>query len=876
MKKFLIGVIFLIPVIVVLALNATGAIIQSTTPVNPTDIIVKNSDNVELKRGDIVKVDIEEKNEFLIFEVLPGITKDKTVTYEIDEDAGDGRVKLERIGKTNKYSVIPKEVGICKLDVRATANVNIAKEVTINVTTDTINDVNIYDANGDAIEKNLKLTGRTRLIADIYPIDALVSATWRSEDDSVATVNSNGVVTPVGHGATTIVLDMRDKDANYLSKKIEIDTYSCVARTERVYISKSDGITSDWVLQNIALSPAYTKVKLIEEQATFNRFELRYEREGEDALVSDVTVVKCDKGAVGFTDGLDTVYTNNGPYTTGIAYLETGKSVSGVTYVSSAPDVLEVSSDGALTPLKAGIATITATYGGGSVDKEYTVKERPVTFELALGTADAKRGIQLKRTWGLYWLTEAEDGALKPWGAGKCYNLTSTYNFGLLDDNGTFDVAWSVDNEEYASLTPTGVNNDVDITFKEAVAGNSVTVTATLVVDNRKVERVSRSFKFSFQSKVKSVNLYDYEQMKAAINAQEYDLVFQNDIVATCTYGLFSSIYGNGFTFDYAELSARENQWTYWRVLSPKVMYEYNDTYDHHNNISEGKFIIEDVAIKGANSVEEATNTGGMIEFHTMETPIEIRYCQVFNTTEGITINRCKQVLVEGCIFGDNYLSSFSLGYSSEYDYEGDITLRNNVFKSSGGAAVQLYLDITNSETINKPMKANINVEGFMDVYNWKESTEIAEIVTKTMFVRLRLDDNVQDLLMKAASGVVKEIIGGSAFENAYYRYNNKQYVSFGIFGIGLMATADVNRVRIDESAQMKAFSVPLSESDALTAVEGVVTKFISGAPAGLKLSNDCYIVCTDFTKGAPYIEPGDPVPNSKDLYYDLVNGRNA
>jgi uncharacterized membrane protein len=62
MKKFLIGVIFLIPIVVVIALSATGAIIGMTTPVNPQGIVVKNSDNEEIERGEVIKIDSKNFN----------------------------------------------------------------------------------------------------------------------------------------------------------------------------------------------------------------------------------------------------------------------------------------------------------------------------------------------------------------------------------------------------------------------------------------------------------------------------------------------------------------------------------------------------------------------------------------------------------------------------------------------------------------------------------------------------------------------------------------------------------------------------------------------------------------------------------------------
>ena len=148
MKKFLIGVIFLIPIVVVIALSATGAIISLTTPVNPTDMLIKDSDNVEIERGVPLKVDSKNFDEFIIIDVLPAITQDKAITYEIIEEAGDGEVELERIGETNRYSIIPKKIGVCKLEIRAKANVNVFREITIYVTSDSVETMMIYDVSG--------------------------------------------------------------------------------------------------------------------------------------------------------------------------------------------------------------------------------------------------------------------------------------------------------------------------------------------------------------------------------------------------------------------------------------------------------------------------------------------------------------------------------------------------------------------------------------------------------------------------------------------------------------------------------------------------------------------------------------------------------
>ena len=72
MKKFLIIVIFFIPIIVVFALSATSNILSMATPDNPTGIMIKDSFNKVVERDSIITLDLKAQNEFiwLIFFLL--------------------------------------------------------------------------------------------------------------------------------------------------------------------------------------------------------------------------------------------------------------------------------------------------------------------------------------------------------------------------------------------------------------------------------------------------------------------------------------------------------------------------------------------------------------------------------------------------------------------------------------------------------------------------------------------------------------------------------------------------------------------------------------------------------------------------------------
>ena len=375
--------------------------------------------------------------------ILPNMTPSKEITYERDEEAGDGVVELEKVeGSTNRYRLLPQRMGVTKLIIRAKANVNVYATVTIQVTADTIERITLYNGEGTTIDGIYKITGKERLYYDIYPIDALSNndAVWSSTFEDIAVVSKNGTVTPVSRGYGEIRVTAKDKDGNIHHAEITIDTNGAVANTDVVYVTDPSSITLSWIKSNVAVAPDETEVEYIGDDT----YLLTSVVEGEQ-VTSEVKVVQCDESDWGFTDNLETIYTANGPYYTTIGYLVSGEDIeSGVTYASSDNSVMTVSAYGELIPVKAGVVTLTVTFNGEYKQKEITVRERPVAFELEMQSADAKLGIQMTRKWGNYWFDE--NGA-----------LTSTFTFGILNDRNAFDIAWTVstgeNGEELVTLT---------------------------------------------------------------------------------------------------------------------------------------------------------------------------------------------------------------------------------------------------------------------------------------------------------------------------------------------------------------------------------------------------------------------------------------
>ena len=117
MKKFLIAVICIIPVIVVLALSATSDIILRFAPVNPESIVIKDSSNNIIEDGTLIMASTDSED-YLIIEIYPTITPDKNIVTEEVEGA-TASVELVRQGESNRYTIVASGAGAVSLIVRS-------------------------------------------------------------------------------------------------------------------------------------------------------------------------------------------------------------------------------------------------------------------------------------------------------------------------------------------------------------------------------------------------------------------------------------------------------------------------------------------------------------------------------------------------------------------------------------------------------------------------------------------------------------------------------------------------------------------------------------------------------------------------------------
>ncbi|MBO7178474.1 MAG: hypothetical protein J6V69_05175, partial [Clostridia bacterium] len=488
--------------------------------------------------------------------------------------------------------------------------------------------------------------------------------------------------------------------------------------------------------------------------------------------------------------------------------------------------------------------------------------------------------------------------------------LTTEFKFGLADKSNTFDVEWSVNDPAYASITRVDDSQDIIINFSENAQGNSVVITATLKINNLLQERVKRSFTFNIREQKNSVNVYSYEQAMW-VNAYRFqNIVLQSDIVATGRLDNISgSVYGNGFKWDASgamDINDDDGaiEFDFEDMVGVSRQPEHAEKYKTF--LEEGNDCInfEDIIIFNAKTLEEAEWRGSGVRSTSLwkekreqfddfpeDLPINCRYLQIYNAHRGIEIGYHYNVLIEGCILGDNFDDSIFAYYYNEnerrFPEKGNkLTIRNNVFKISRGPSIMFASMPTDFDKLdsNSNIAPDVTFEGFNDFYNWQRKDEFYGNISKMiagyvgMFVESgsALGNAINSLLLPILDKVLKDVSKGDSVQDLYYKYAGEEYVSFGAMGLGALFYFDPSHIKI-ESEGLMLTDLPFRDNngkpigqmqyleDTMVGLHDTIN-----LPNATTICNTSTIVCTDFSKGEPEIKPGDPIPNSKELYDKL------
>ena len=403
-------------------------------------------------------------------------TDDKTVTWTSANEniatVKDGVVTAKAVGETK----ITATVGTHKAE--CTVNVN-AKLTGIKVTPDKV-----------TVEK-----GQTANLNVAYlPADTTdkKAVTWKSENENVATVDANGVVTAVAGGTTKIVATAKanDKITAVCEVKVPIHTESIVlnkteikdllkGKTEKLEVSFVPNNTED--SREVRWTSSDPSVATVDANGTVKAL-----KEGEATITAE-TVAGGHKASCTVTVkeihlNMDDVELDEKANPTELLKGTTHKIVVKLTenvtddvtytYTSLNEDVATVDANGVVKALKAGEAEIKVLVKAGEDEKELTYK---VTVkEIPLESIEIKGDV-----------TSLEEG--------KTTKLNVVFNPTNTTDDKT--VVWSSSDTKVATVDANGVvkavkAGTVKITAKvgDKTAEYALTVTAKANGTNNKNE----------------------------------------------------------------------------------------------------------------------------------------------------------------------------------------------------------------------------------------------------------------------------------------------------------------------------------------------------------------------------------------------------
>ena len=943
MKKFLIAVICIIPIIVVLALSATSDIILNFAPVNPESIVVKDSSNNEIDTDALIMASTD-TNDFLIIDIYPTITPDKSITYE-QVGGGTASIELEQQGDSNRYDIIAEGSGAVSLIVRAKKNINVQVQLNFYVQSTKVNELSIFDDHGNVVESTdsiqdgyddlepYRLTGPARFVYDANPIDALgdEEAQWFVAVGKDLVSVDNGIVRPLKRpttgesGLAIVKLELYDKDVTLHERYFAVDVSGAVASQDSVYADSEADLEA--VIQGTLLIQNDLKFSYSSIGGDVYVVSGSYtDEKGEKQEFEFEINVSIGGAKWGFIDGYSTIYTNNGNYFAAFGYIGGAafdeNETQSVVLTSSDDKVLSVGLSGRkwkLTPLKAGKVTLRAEKDGAVVEKEIVVRERPLVIFQDLVTADSQLGIRMDRTWGTEWV-KTENGETA---------YTSDFRMGIRGDTNAFDVLWTatvtdfeggtvnvapayggtepteeqlapIGGEEYVRLIPVGDGTQAVVMRlnPQKMLGATMTLTASVLVDNRPIGNVTASFTFKFHD-IPSVNVYTWDEMYWSVCNMNRDIIMQSAITVpdevfaannadVDAIDMRSSMYGNGFLFQMTGVAPHDKLSVFG--IEGHFYHFMKGQQTVSGEVYDRGIVFEDMRISGMPTMDELVNISeqGKSSYFFCRSwsseKITYRYCQIYNCTKGVHAHGSDLFTLEGCIIGDNYTTGGELAYSvANYNSGCKLVLKNNVFKTSRGPSLMISPRQLVDEVLNQSITPYISVEGFLDVYNWKTRKQLPDVFSTTVgtMVSAYVPSSLLDV-PEIVSNAMTEVMNNEIYDDLFFNYAGEQYISLAVTVLGLMCTTTPDRITIADGTGMASFEMPLRDANGtplgeLKNLESMIPSIgnlVGNATvAKMKISHNPAIICPDFSTGAPNIMPGEQIPNDRELY-DRLTGK--
>ena len=907
MKKVLIGVLILIPIIIVASVLLTTNIISKNSYL-PVDRVELNENYIEFSLDNGNTIDT------LKATVYPRLAKNHNLTWSIEEQHSDIPFVYAKddpcqdcadlSDKELKEHIATNHIDIATIDNNGVVTVYGYGSFIVKVTTEEGNKFATCSVKvvGDKVTKiELMPYGSSSKLSenDVISLDKgerlLVNpiftpggarnktVTWKSGDERIVEVDKNGILTAKGAGETTISVSSNDTGIG-TSVKVKVNN--------GVFKGESYCYTADTTInvKNFMNVSDFTSVKVaggtLSSDGTLN-FD-------KDATVATVTVngktfsaIKVDALSDddivfknydillqklhnkngdeveyivkrGLPIYLEVVYRN--PEKAGVPEVEfssndivPGSSIVNIEQFDQTGKNSNVGNVAMIEPNKEGDVKIVAK--DRATNKTCTTVELKVVtpvfaINLALNATDAKRGIAAETVFG-----------------NKIFNADCTETF-FYSFNMDFNYPKDVDFENFEFSTSDesiakfsdekgsynklvlkeipaekkGLKNKVTITIKAKYPMyDNMPVVATYVlnvIDGYTVSNETQLKRALHERKKESVAIY----VKDSTAGGKLEIRADNNTEASrITMQEGTSLYGNGFIvcFNEQDMIDRKNDYfnELLKIKTSNVHVENAILRMGYNDPEAKNGLLQwDKSRRCVRILHEIENYDDETKNNEMINNISFKYC-IFENAKTVMEIAGADVNIEGCVFRNSSANSLFIpmaGNTSTYGrLPANVTLKNTVFTHSALMPIFVETDFERDKNrkdesgnvVGYPegstwedMKKTgykdhfINVEGFLDIYNWINIDDFAT-TGSGLIPPTGLGDALDNLISQEGSKIIANVLLNDQYKDVRHTINNQEYVHLGIAVLGMTAPVSDGIIRNFENAGYSRHRVELTDN---------------------------------------------------------------
>ena len=430
MKKIMLGVLVLIPILIMLIVGLVTSFVSTQAYIGVESVSIEE-DYVTILFSEVPSDangrKIIDFDDHMTVTVLPERAANKTLEWRIEGNVEGATEEIPGAELVRGYNgdYVPVDTntdgiaeltGYCTFRVSASAE-GFSDSVIVEVT----------DADVDSItltgESSL-VTGERTMLSPVYtPAGSIVTqGRWASSDESVATVDANGVVTAVGEGSAVITMSAhRDKEAEEAPEGADDSAFWVESAGFTVTVGKGVSLFGNVIYttsSDVTLADAGIEGAEAVSGCTVTDGVLSFADGAASAVVSaggvEVEFVLCgeDDFVIRNADIFSYDPDAETPFTLGIGEIPLDLDAvpldsfaSGeveVTWSSSDEEVAVVDENGVVTALSEGETTVSAEYAGVTRSLNIRVVKKVSIFRLAVDQSSLAVGLARETIFASY------------------------------------------------------------------------------------------------------------------------------------------------------------------------------------------------------------------------------------------------------------------------------------------------------------------------------------------------------------------------------------------------------------------------------------------------------------------------------------------